>query len=197
MAKQLTKPKSLKAQMTRTNLVLAAAALLREAGPAAVTYRRVAEWAGASSSSVGYYFSSVTDLLYEAGRFNIDLWVERAERAADEALSLDAATCRRNAVPLILQACLPAGSVDGSVSLAAHYAQLIAASESSAVTDAYRQGRERLDGAIDRILKHADIPVSAALVSATVDGAAVKAVSEGLEVKQVASELLGDAFSQV
>ena len=42
-------PKSLKAQITRTSLVLAAAALLREQGPKAVTYRKVAQWAGASS----------------------------------------------------------------------------------------------------------------------------------------------------
>ena len=42
MAKPLSKPKSLKAQITRTSLVLAAAALLRERGPEAVTYRKVA-----------------------------------------------------------------------------------------------------------------------------------------------------------
>ena len=49
MTKPLAKPKSLKAQITRTSLVLAAAALLRERGPEAVTYRKVAEWAGAAS----------------------------------------------------------------------------------------------------------------------------------------------------
>ena len=79
MAKPLSKPKSLKAQITRTSLVLAAAALLRERGPEAVTYRKVAEWAGAASSSVGYYFDSVTELLYEAGCYNIELWIARAE----------------------------------------------------------------------------------------------------------------------
>ena len=62
-------PKSLKAQITRTSLVLAAAALLREEGPKAVTYRKVAKWAGAASSSVGYYFDSVTELLHEAGMY--------------------------------------------------------------------------------------------------------------------------------
>ena len=75
MAETSQTPKSLKAQITRTSLVLAAAALLREQGPKAVTYRKVAKWAGAASSSVGYYFDSVTQLLHEAGRYNIQLWV--------------------------------------------------------------------------------------------------------------------------
>ena len=65
MAETSQTPKSLKAQITRTSLVLAAAALLREQGPKAVTYRKVAKWAGAASSSVGYYFDSVTQLLHE------------------------------------------------------------------------------------------------------------------------------------
>ena len=85
MTKPLSKPKSLKAQITRTSLVLAAAALLRERGPEAVTYRKVAEWAGAASSSVGYYFDSVTELLYEAGCYNIELWIARAEKVAQAA----------------------------------------------------------------------------------------------------------------
>ena len=66
-------PKSLKAQITRASLVLAAAALLREEGPGAVTYRRVAKWANAASSSVGYYFDSVTELLQEAGFHPLDV----------------------------------------------------------------------------------------------------------------------------
>ena len=82
MAETSQTPKSLKAQITRTSLVLAAEALLREQGPKAVTYRKVAKWAGAASSSVGYYFDSVTQLLHEAGRYNIQLWAERAEKAA-------------------------------------------------------------------------------------------------------------------
>ena len=63
MAKPLSKPKSLKAQITRTSLVLAAAALLRERGPEAVTYRKVAEWAGAASSSVSICFLGLEPLV--------------------------------------------------------------------------------------------------------------------------------------
>ena len=100
-------PKSLKAQITRTSLVLAAAALLREQGPKAVTYRKVAQWAGAASSSVGYYFESTNQLLYEAGRYNIQLWAERAENSAATAESMDQADCRKHLVNLLISASLP------------------------------------------------------------------------------------------
>lgn len=107
MAKPLSKPKSLKAQITRTSLVLAAAALLRERGPEAVTYRKVAEWAGAASSSVGYYFDSVTELLHEAGCYNIELWIARAEKVAQAADAFSPEECRERVVDLLLEACLP------------------------------------------------------------------------------------------
>ncbi len=136
MAKPLSKPKSLKAQITRTSLVLAAAALLRERGPEAVTYRKVAEWAGAASSSVGYYFDSVTELLYEAGCYNIELWIARAEKVAQAADAFSPEECRERVVDLLLEACLP----DDTVSMPAHYAQLIASAEAPVVTEAYRKG---------------------------------------------------------
>ena len=107
MAKPLSKPKSLKAQITRTSLVLAAAALLRERGPEAVTYRKVAEWAGAASSSVGYYFDSVTELLYEAGCYNIELWIARAEKVAQAADAFSPEECRERVVDLLLYPCPP------------------------------------------------------------------------------------------
>lgn len=166
MTKPLSKPKSLKAQITRTSLVLAAAALLRERGPEAVTYRKVAEWAGAASSSVGYYFDSVTELLYEAGRYNIELWIARAEKVAQAADALDPEECRERLVDLLLEACLP----DDTVSMPAHYAQLIAASEAPVVTEAYRKGREALDAAVNRILVRAGVSLTPSLVVALVDG---------------------------
>lgn len=183
-------PKSLKAQITRTSLVLAAAALLREQGPKAVTYRKVAKWAGAASSSVGYYFDSVTQLLHEAGRYNIQLWAERAEKAASAAEALSAEECREHAVELLVRACLPE---EASV-LPAHYSQLIAAAESGVVTEAYQKGRVSLDAAISRILAHADIDVPPRMIGAVVDGAAVAAISEGYDVHAFASKLLKDVI---
>lgn len=190
MTKPLAKPKSLKAQITRTSLVLAAAALLRERGPEAVTYRKVAEWAGAASSSVGYYFDSVTDLLYEAGCYNIELWIARAEKAAQAADALDADQCRRCVVDLLMDACLP----DDTISLTAHYAQLIASGEAPSVTEAYRKGREALDSAVNRILVRAQVKLCPAVVVALVDGGAVKAISEGYDVRETVRLLLEAAI---
>ncbi|MEC4177058.1 TetR family transcriptional regulator [Adlercreutzia sp. R21] len=189
MTKPLAKPKSLKAQITRTSLVLAAAALLRERGPEAVTYRKVAEWAGAASSSVGYYFESVTDLLYEAGCYNIELWIARAEKVAQTAETLTREECRERIIDLLVEACLP----DDSVSMAAHYAQLIAASEAPVVTEAYRKGRAALDAAVNRILVHASVALEPSVVGALVDGGAVKAISEGYDVREVVRGLLAVA----
>ena len=192
MTKPLAKPKSLKAQITRTSLVLAAAALLSERGPEAVTYRKVAEWAGAASSSVGYYFDSVTDLLYEAGCYNIELWIARAENVAQTADAMDEAECRERVVSLLMDACLP----DDTVTMSAHYAQLIASAEAPAVTEAYRKGREALDAAVDRILVRASVNLTPAVVVALVDGGAVKAISEGYEVRDIVRSLLEAAINR-
>ena len=190
MAEATQMPKSLKAQITRTSLVLAAAALLREQGPKAVTYRKVAKWAGAASSSVGYYFNSVTELLHEAGRHNIQLWAERAEKAADAAEELEPQVCREHLVELLIRACLP----DDSVVPAAHYAQLIAAAESDVVTEAYQKGRVLLDAAIGRILKRAEVDMSPRMIGVIVDGAAVGGISEGYDVHELARVLLTEAI---
>lgn len=186
-------PKSVKAQITRASLVVAAAAILRSHGPGAVTYRRVAEWAGASSSSVGYYFESISQLLYEAAEHNMTLWGQRAEKAALDAKALTPEECRKNLDMFLLRACLP----EGFVVPAAHYAQLIAAAESDLVTHAYQEGRKRLDVALKRILAHAELAIEPPLVTAVVDGAAVKAISEGYDVTDTAQRLLRDLLKAV
>ena len=155
-----------------------------------MTYRKVAEWAGAASSSVGYYFESVTDLLYEAGCYNIELWIARAEKVAQTADALSDEECRERVVDLLVEACLP----DDTVSMSAHYAQLIAASEAPVVTEAYRKGREALDAAVNRILVHAGVSLAPSVVGALVDGGAVKAISEGYDVREVVRDLLKAAI---
>lgn len=194
MAEKASKmPKSVKAQITRASLVVAAAAILRGQGPGAVTYRRVAEWAGASSSSVGYYFDSISELLREAAQQNMVLWGQRAEKAAADAEALSQEECRARCVEFLLRACLP----EGLIVPAAHYAQLIAAAESDLVTYAYQEGRKRLDNALKRIIEHAGLDIEPPLVTAIVDGAAVKAISEGYDVTDVAKQLLEDLLSAI
>ena len=187
IAKRLT----MKAQLTRSSLVVAAAAILRSEGPTAVTYRHVAEQAKAASSSVGYYFDSIDDLLREAGEFNMRLWAQRAEKAATEAEALKPEEAREHLVELLLRACLP----DDLVVPPAHYEQLIKAAQSSVVIMAYRQGRDRLDAAINRILAHASVKANPRLVVAVVDGAAVMAISEGYSVRDTARTLLAEALA--
>ena len=186
------KQQTMKAQLTRASLVVAAAAILREDGPSSVTYRWVAQKAGAASSSVGYYFESIDALLREAADFNMRLWSQRAEKAAQDAEALSAEECRKRLEELLLQACLP----EDFTKPAAHYEQLMTASESSVVTAAYRRGRLRLDGAIERILEHAGYGgFNPRMVVALVDGAAVQGISEGYTVREVAKNLLTEALA--
>ncbi|MEG2628506.1 MAG: TetR/AcrR family transcriptional regulator, partial [Raoultibacter sp.] len=81
---------------------------------------------------------------------------------------------------------------------AAHYAQLIDAAESLVVTQAYQRGRRRLDIALQAILDQANLPgLSPQMVTAIVDGAAVKAISEGYDVFETAQSLLDEAVQAV
>ena len=77
----------------------------------------------------------------------------------------------------------------------AHYAQLIAAAEAPVVTEAYRKGREALDAAVNRILVRAGVSLTPSLVVALVDGGAVKAISEGYDVREIARMLLDSAVA--
>lgn len=188
------KQQTMKAQLTRASLVVAAAAILREKGPTSVTYRRVADKAGAASSSVGYYFESIDALLREAADFNMRLWSQRAEKAAQDAEALSPEECRARVEELLLQACLP----EDFTKPAAHYEQLIVASESLVVTAAYRRGRLRLDGAITRILERAGYgQLNPRMVVALVDGAAVQGISEGYPVREMAKSLITEALSML
>lgn len=187
------KHSTIKAQMTRASLIVAAAAILRAEGPACVTYRRVAQEAGASSSSVGYHFESIDELLRESAEFNIRLWAQRAEKAADEAESMSADDAQKHSIDLLLKACLP----EELVVPVAHYNQLMTASESSVVTQAYRMGRNRLDTALSRILNAVGLDLSPHVIVALIDGAAVAAISQGYPIRETAHSLLTDVLRYV
>ena len=60
---------------------------------------------------------------------------------------------------------------------------------------AYRQGRQRLNAALRRVLRQLDSPLEPEMVIAVVDGAAVTALSEGWNVKSTAAGLLTDLIS--
>ena len=78
----------------------------------------------------------------------------------------------------------------------AHYAQLIASAEAPVVTEAYCKGREALDAAVNRILVRAGVNLTPSVVVALVDGGAVKAISEGYDVREIARMLLETALDR-
>lgn len=169
----------------RRQIIEAAAALICEEGPAAVSHRSVAARAGCSLSATTYYFSGLDDLLFQAGKLNISRWASRAERVAEEVELREESVGSDDSIDYILAATLPA-----DVSLAGHYGQLIGVGDSSSVSRAYRTGRDRLNAAVGRVLAHLGIAVAPELVIAVVDGAAVSALSEGRDVRESARGLL-------
>lgn len=177
---------TVKGEVRRRQIVEAAAALVREGGPSSVSHRAVARRAGCSLSATTYYFEGLEDLLHQAGALNISLWASRAEHVAErvESQSAEEVTSDER-IEAILCATLPAGQA-----LIGHYAQLISAGDFAPVALAYRTGRSRLNAAVARVLAHLHLDLTADLVIAIVDGAAVSALSEGRDVKTTARELL-------
>lgn len=171
--------------LRRQELIEAAAAIIREDGPAAVSHRAVARRVGCSLSATTYYFTGLDELLSEAGRINIRMWAHRAERVADEVENAPPPSTPRGITNAILRACLPPNEM-----LANHYLQLLEAATTAPVAQAYAAGRARLDDAIERVLRRIGINVPPALVVAVVDGSAVSALSEGRDVRETAHELL-------
>ncbi len=163
----------------------AALNLLRTEGPRAVTSSRVAEISGTQAGEVDSAYSR-DELLREAAKANAMSWVERAEAAADKAEQLDAAQARQQVVDLLIEACLP----EGEFIPVEHYEQLFTAADSDVVVRVYKSMRPRIDAAISRILFQARIDAEPWLVVSIVDGAAVKGISEGSLVKDVAREHL-------
>ncbi|MDC4233694.1 TetR family transcriptional regulator [Actinomyces sp. B33] len=169
----------------RRQIVEAAAAIVSEEGPGAVTHRSVAARAGCSLSATTYYFSGLEDLLGRAGELNISRWASRAERVAETVETLSGPISTDAAIGHLLNATLPR-----DVSLSGHYAGLIHAGSSVPISRAYRTGRSRLNSAVGRVLAHLGIGVPPELVISIVDGAAVSALSEGRDVRETASALL-------
>lgn len=166
-------------------VIEAAAAILRENGPTAVTHRAVARRANSSLSATTYYFEGLSDLLSQAARANTSRWASRAERVAERAESLHGNITDEMLINLLLEASIP-----DDENLQAHYSQLISAGDSELVCSAYRTGRSRLNAAVARILACRNISLDVDLIIGMVDGAAVSALSEGHDVHDAIRRLL-------
>ncbi|MBW3085694.1 hypothetical protein KEM60_01899 [Austwickia sp. TVS 96-490-7B] len=169
----------------RQEIVEAAAAILRSEGPAGVSHRTVARRVHCSLSATTYYFSGLEELLEEAGRLNIGRWASRAERVAEAVECRVGDLERAEALEVILDAMVPRDEI-----LLGHYLQLVAAGGSKPVRRAYRTGRDRLNAAMTRVLRRIGSAAPAELVIAVVDGAAVSAISEGRDLRLLATNLL-------
>lgn len=169
----------------RQTIIEAAALLLREEGPESVTHRSVASRADVSLSATTYYFSGLDELLEEAARLNIHIWAQRARHTWNDIVVRPSPHTVEEMAQILIRACLPKG-----ISLINHYRQLLAAETSHVVQKAYRAGRIELDDALTNILEHIGVDISAQVVIAIVDGAAVAAISEGRDIRQTAMHLL-------
>ncbi len=174
-----------KGSRRRQELVEAAADILATAGPSGVTMRAVARSVGCALSATGYYFEDRDQMLREAGRFNIAKWAGSAEHVAEEAEAAQGQRTPAEVVELLLRAVL-----SRDTPLFGHYLQLLAAGESAPVSRAYFTGRGRLNNAVTRVLACTGVQMSADLVIAVIDGAAVTALSEGRDVMQTARRVL-------
>lgn len=166
-------------EQRRTALVEAAAALVREAGPAAVSHRAVAARAGASLSATTYYFADLDELLAAAGSLLAAQWAEHALAAIATGPSSSAQT--------LVDAVLPPGD---DQRLRAHYEHLVGAGRAPALAGAYAAGRADLDRAVAGL----DLPWPPEVLVALVDGAAVAALSEGRPVREHARSVVALAL---
>lgn len=189
-------PRTAKGDRRRVQIARAAADLVREEGPAALSHRAVARRAGASLSATTYYYSGLDDLAAAAGATLVDDWVAHADAVLHRVRARRAAP---EAAGVLVEAVLPPGD-DSAVR--AHYEQLLAAGRVPALADALGAGRARLDAVLAELLaalgRAGDAPDGAvgavladpALVLAVIDGAVVAAVSEGRPVRDTARALL-------
>ncbi len=164
----------------------AAAALLAAEGPQAVTATQVAEQAGVSTSEVVEHFAKSDELLLEAAETNATEWVELARRAADHAESLSHEEAHERIVELLVEAHLPASDWVPVNWLG----QMMLVGESDTVMGVYRQYRPLINAELSRILIHARVDIEPWLVKSVVDGATIKAVSEGYMIRPTVTEQL-------
>jgi DNA-binding transcriptional regulator YbjK len=173
-----------KGERRRAELARAAADLVREEGPAALSHRAVAARAGLSVSATTYYDAGLAELAAAAGAALVDDWVAHAEgvlrRVRGGAVPADPAA-------VLVEAVLPPGDDPAG---RAHYEQLLAAGRVPALAAALGDGRARLDAVLTTLLAELRLPVPAAVAIGVVDGAVVAAVSEGREVRASARDLL-------
>lgn len=174
-------------QARREALVAAAAAIIRDQGPAALTHRTLAAHAQVPLASTTYYFGSLEEILEAGGGILAESWAASIRRVLDDDAAVASATTGLRRAELIARALLPEG--DDSV-VRHHYEHLVGAGRTPALARSYASGRHRFDEAIGDLLHALRVDEPAALVLAVVDGGAVTALSEARPVRPYVAALL-------
>ncbi|MFF2269967.1 TetR/AcrR family transcriptional regulator [Cellulosimicrobium cellulans] len=172
----------------RDAIVRAAADLILQEGPAAVTHRAVASRADVPLAATTYYFTGLDDLIGAAGEVVVAGWADHARGAAARAAR--GGDRAREDAHVLVDAVLPPG---GESELRGFYEHLVGAGRYPALARAYGEGRQGLDDAVGQLLAVRGLAsVPPALLIAVVDGAAVSALSEGRDVRALAVQLVGE-----
>ena len=168
----------------RDVIIAAAAALVLEIGPAAVTHRGIAARADVPLAATTYYFDSLDDLVGAAGARLAQRWASHAASVADQVM---APTSVDEQARILVDAVLPEGD---EAAVRGHYEHLVSAGRSPALAAAYAAGRAALDAVVGELLRTLGLALVPELVVAVVDGAAVTALSEGHDIRARAATLL-------
>jgi len=182
----------------RDAIVRAAADLILQDGPAAVTHRAVATRADVPLAATTYYFTGLDDLIGAAGQVIAAGWAEHAREAASSAIRRGPGVRRTStaSAEVLVDAVLPPG---GEAEVRGFYEHLVGAGRYPALARAYGDGRHRLDTAVAHALTVLGVEQGATpgVVVATVDGAAVSALSEGRDVRALAVRLVAELLDGV
>ena len=188
-------PQQQRGRERRAAVVRAAAEIAAEAGFAAVSHRSVAQRAGVPLGSTTYYFSSLDELLGAVAGAMVDECLDRGSAVVSAAQP--GTYSPKEAAALVTEAVLP-----GDERILGYYEPLLSAARHPAVASALGQARPRLMAMVSRALDTTGYAgrVSADLVLAVVDGAALSALSEGrpdvrVFVTDVTAELFGSTLT--
>ncbi|SDS84749.1 hypothetical protein SAMN04489860_2522 [Paraoerskovia marina] len=174
-------------------IVRAAADIMLSEGAAAVTHRHVAAVADVPLAATTYYFSGITDLLAAAGALIVDGWGAHVEeqvevaRAAETAGGLDGPEADLRRAEILTDAILPAGDRNA---VRGFYEHLVGAGRVPELAQAYADGRVVLDDALAELFTVLGLADRSHLLVAIVDGAAVSALAEGRDARELAVRLI-------
>lgn len=161
------KPATDKGRARRSVIVQAAADLLTDGGPPAVTHRAVATRAGVPLGSTTYYFADRDELLaaaIEQARFAD---VARARAAADQPAQRGSPGLARRLVDVVVGH----GRLTDPDRVSAHYQRFLGAALTAAGHTSVRAwNRELRDAVADTLHRHGRVAVPADVVLALVDG---------------------------